>query len=266
MPHSIVIRDVLERLTADVGPIDPTVDKLDPGDPDAAVKGIVTAFAATWHVVERAIALGANLIVSHEGIFFSHRGKEEWLKHDPVYREKAKLLQDAGIAVFRYHDYAHRRQPDGITEGLIEALGWQAYVEKQLPAAAILEIPPMHAQEAAEYAKTRLGIPYVRVAGDLAALCKRVGVLVGYRGGGATAIPLFENERLDLIVAGEGPEWETPEYVRDAARQGRGKALVMLGHAESEAPGMKALAGRLAAAFPELPVHFVEDLPVFRII
>ena len=37
-------------------------------------------------------------------------------------------------------------------------------------------------------------------------------------GGGALAIPYFEAEHLDLIITGEGPEGETPEYVRDAPR------------------------------------------------
>ncbi|MNW69316.1 NIF3 (NGG1p interacting factor 3) [compost metagenome] len=79
-------------------------------------------------------------------------------------------------------------------------------------------------------------------------------------------IPLFEQDGLDLIIAGEGPEWETPEYVKDAAAQGRNQALIMLGHAESEAPGMKLLAERLSQQFLGLPVHFVQDRPVFQII
>ena len=96
--------------------------------------------------------------------------------------------------------------------------------------------------------------------------CERVGIMVGYRGGGELAIPLFLNEHVDLVIAGEGPEWETPEYVKDAVYQGRNKALIMLGHAESEAAGMKYLADALSSQFPMLPVHFVEDRPVFQIV
>jgi putative NIF3 family GTP cyclohydrolase 1 type 2 len=111
--------------------------------------------------------------------------------------------------------------------------------------------------------KRRLGLSVVRVSGDLDAPCRRIGLLVGYRGGGANAIPLFEQERLDLVICGEGPEWETPEYVRDAARQGRARALIVLGHAESEAAGMRLLARRLAAAFPHIPVRCADEEPVF---
>jgi putative NIF3 family GTP cyclohydrolase 1 type 2 len=91
-------------------------------------------------------------------------------------------------------------------------------------------------------------------------------VLVGYRGGGALAIPLYEQDSLDLVIAGEGPEWETPEYIRDAVHQGRSRALIMLGHAESEAPGMKYIAERLSVQLPGVPVHFVKEQPVFHIV
>lgn len=79
-------------------------------------------------------------------------------------------------------------------------------------------------------------------------------------------IPLIQNEQLDLIIAGEGFEWETPEYIRDAVQQGKSKALIMMGHAESEASGMKLLADRLAERFPELSVRFVNEKPVYTVI
>jgi len=90
--------------------------------------------------------------------------------------------------------------------------------------------------------------------------------MAGYRGGGTHAIPLIEKHRLDLVLCGEGPEWETPEYVRDAVRQVRSKALITLGHAESEAAGMKLLADRLQARYPGLPVRYIAEEPIFRIL
>jgi len=46
----------------------------------------------------------------------------------------------------------------------------------------------------------------LRVTGDLSASCTRIGILVGYRGGGQNAIPLFEGEGVDVAITGEGPE------------------------------------------------------------
>lgn len=261
---TIIIQDILNQLMEPIGRLEVTVDTLKSGDPLAEVKGIATTFMATHHVIQQAIDMGVNLLITHEGTFYNHHDHIESLSNDPVYREKQKLIDESGIAIFRFHDYWHRYLPDGIMAGLIQALGWQSYVTENKPASSILTIPAMTVKEIAEYAKSKLGISFVRVAGDVSMTCSRVGLLAGYRGGGAMAIPLFENEQLDLIISGEGPEWETPEYVRDAVYQGRKKALIVLGHAESEEPGMEYLADRIQAMFPSIPVHFLKEKQVFQ--
>ncbi|MMZ65710.1 hypothetical protein D1872_281350 [compost metagenome] len=58
-------------------------------------------------------------------------------------------------------------------------------------------------------------------------------------------------------MIGEGPEWETPEYVGDSIAQGMGKVLFLLGHAVSEGPGMEAIARGLQDDFPDVPVHYI---------
>ncbi|AHA58143.1 hypothetical protein M493_09737 [Geobacillus genomosp. 3] len=77
---------------------------------------------------------------------------------------------------------------------------------------------------------------------------------------------MFEQEHLDAIIYGEGPEWETPGYVRDAVHQGRRKALIVLGHAESEEPGMRYLAEWLGLQFPDVPIHFIQETPLFQVV
>ncbi|OMD90812.1 transcriptional regulator [Paenibacillus odorifer] len=263
---SLTIRAILKDLMGTVEQVEGTVDILNSGEPETEVTGIITAFSATQNIVEQAIALGANLLITHEGVFYSHHAANEWLEGDPVYHAKKSLIEHSPIAIFRYHDYWHRQEPDGIMMGLLRELDWSDYVEEQQAAATILTIPAMTVMEAAQYIKSKLGISYVRAAGDLSLSCKRVGILVGYRGGGMMAIPLFNDHNLDLIIAGEGPEWETPEYVRDAGHQGRSKALIMLGHAESEAPGMKYLAEILADKYPMLPTRFIAEQPIYQMV
>ncbi|WP_028610117.1 Nif3-like dinuclear metal center hexameric protein [Paenibacillus harenae] len=262
---TIRISDVISKIMEPVGPLAHTVDGLEAGEPDSEVRGIVTTFMATQEVIEQAVAAGANLIISHEASFYCHQNPII-SDHDPVYAEKLKLITESGIAIYRCHDYVHRYNPDGITAGLLRALGWDSVVDEHKPAAAIVTIPAMTVRETAEYVKGKLGISYVRTVGDLSAVCTRIGLSVGYRGGGALSIPLFEQEKLDLIITGEGPEWETPEYVRDAAHQGKKKALILLGHAQSEEPGMKALAARLEGDFPDIRVRFISGKHSFQII
>lgn len=258
------VQEVLDKLMEPVGTIENTVDTLKSGSAEMEVTGIGVTFMATQHCIRQAVEQGLNLIISHESAFYSHWDKMQ--AEDSVYVEKQKLIEDSGIAVFRFHDYCHRYQPDAITRGLAEALEWESYITAEQSASTILSIPERSVKDIAEYTKSKLGIDYVRVTGDLSMPCSKIGLLVGYRGGGALAIPLMDKENLDLIICGEGPEWEMPEYVRDAVSQGKKKAAVVLGHAESEVPGMRYLAHSIQEMFPGTPVKFLEDSPIFKVI
>ena len=68
-------------------------------------------------------------------------------------------------------------------------------------------------------------------------------------------------ERLDLLLAGEGPEWETPEYIGDAAAQGRNPSMLLLGHAASEEPGMACAAKLLRELFRRFPYIIYRPCP-----
>ncbi|WP_458126663.1 Nif3-like dinuclear metal center hexameric protein [Paenibacillus sp. Z3-2] len=261
------VQDIVLHLTDNIELPENTVDQLITGSLAQRVTGIIIAFMPTQHVIEQAIKHGANLIIAHESPFYNHHSHTDWLASDPVYVHKRKMIDEASISIYRCHDIIHRFQPDGITEGLIKALRWSPYVEQRLPEADILSLPEgQTVQAVAQHVKSSLGIDYVRVAGDVKTVCQRVGVLVGFRGNGHVTIPLIKHNQLDLIIAGEGFEWETPEYIRDAVQQGQSKALIMMGHAESEASGMKLLSDRLAAHFPELTVRFAGEKPVYTVI
>ncbi len=254
--NSIVISEVIEK---------ETVDKLEFGDPRTFVKGITVTFLATQEVIEKSIELGVNFIISHEGIFYSHISNMGFLESDPVVQYKLKTIESNNLAVFRLHDNIHRRHPDSIMVGLLKCLNWESYEVIRQTTYSVLDIPKKTLLEVIEYVKKILNVQYLRFVGDLSMECSRVGILVGYRGTGQMAIPLFHKENLDLLIYGEGPEWGTPEYVRDAIQQGRQKALIVLGHAESEKPGMEYIANIIREKFPNIPVHYISQPPIFRI-
>lgn len=259
----ITIEEVIERLTRPVGVIENTVDTLKFGSLGMEVTGIAVSFMPTYNVIKKANEMGTNLLITHEGVFYSHWDNDEF-EHRPVYDDKYKLINDSGIAIYRFHDYWHRYQPDGIMQGLLQSLEWESYVEKNQATATVLTIPSMTVKEIAAYVKRKLGIDFVRSVGEISMPCTRIGLLVGYRG--SNAITLFENENLDLVIYGEGPEWETPEYVRDSICFGKDKSLIVLGHAESEEPGMKYLTEVLDGIFPSIPIHFVPVQQNFQVL
>lgn len=261
----IAVRDVIEEIIAPVGRLANTVDQLIFGSYDQEVTGIVVTFIPTVKVLQEAIDRGANLIITHENVFYHHHNAEKY--HDTkIYQEKLKLIEQYELAIFRCHDYIHRYKPDGITKGLVKALNWGSYVREHLPIASIVEIPGKSLREIAVYVKKELKIDFLRYMGDLDMICSKVGIFVGYRGVGDNVIPLSERYNLELIICGEGPEWETPEFIRDSIQLGGNKAILILGHLESEQPGMQFFAQRLQDSFKEIPVYFIPENGCFQII
>lgn len=242
-------------------PFDDTVDTLKSGDSSYAVKGIVTTFLASCEVLQKAIGLGANVIITHEPTFYNHPDKTDWLKDDPVYQAKRKLIEDHQLVVWRFHDYWHSHQPDGIMTGVLRALEWEKLTYGDWNNK--VRVPTLSLRELVAYLKAKLAITHVRVMGSPDFQCTNIGLMVGSPPGEWQMRLL--NEDIDVLVAGEINEWETPEYVRDALFQNRHKALIVTGHALSEEPGMAYLVEWLRARFPEVPITHVPTSDPFRV-
>jgi hypothetical protein len=75
--------------------------------------------------------------------------------------------------------------------------------------------------------------------------------------GGHWQMRYLREAQPDVLVCGEIHEWETSEYVRDAQRQGRQVALLVIGHAPSEEAGMAWLVEWLRPRFPDLAITHV---------
>ena len=96
----------------------------------------------------------------------------------------------------------------------------------------------------------------MRVVGDPSLHVTHIALRVGAPGEKAQ-IEALEHPGTEVLVTGEASEWETVEYVRDAALQGRPMALILLGHDASEEIGMQPFAARVQQLFPQLPVAFI---------
>ena len=101
--------------------------------------------------------------------------------------------------------------------------------------------------------KKNLAIDQLKYIGDLAQPCTRI-VLSPGAAGGRKQIGWIEQYMPDVFICGELNEWETSEYIRDARYQGKKIALVVLGHAVSEEPGLQWLVPVLQKKIPGIPV------------
>ncbi|GAB2564787.1 Nif3-like dinuclear metal center hexameric protein [Spirosoma areae] len=235
-------------------PFAKTVDTLKSGSSSQTVTGIVSTMFATTEVIEKTIAAGANFIIAHEPTFYNHADETDWLQTDDVFRHKHELLTKNGIAVWRFHDYWHAHRPDGIRTGMLAALGWENYMDAQKPSLLTVPATPLH--QLITHVKAKLGIKLVRVVGDTAQICQRVLLMPG-ASGGRNQITSIEQIKPDVVLCGESSEWETPEYVRDARRQGQKLSLVVLGHIMSEAAGMEWLVPWLKPQLPGVTITYI---------
>uniref|UniRef100_UPI0032176A35 Nif3-like dinuclear metal center hexameric protein n=1 Tax=uncultured Draconibacterium sp. TaxID=1573823 RepID=UPI0032176A35 len=235
---------------------DKTVDTFKAGDPKSEIKGIAVCMFADMITLQKAVEAGCNFIITHEPIFYSHLDQTESLTKDPVYLEKKKFIDDNQLVVFRFHDHIHSTTPDGIYEGMLNKLGWKKYMVNE--SYFHFEMPETRLSDFAATLKTTLGLKTVRVIGKQNMKFTKVGLAVGAPGG-AQHIKMLGGSDVEVMVAGEAPEWETYSYVNDAVTQGKNKAVIFLGHVKSEEAGMEYCAEWLREFIKDTPIHYIAN-------
>jgi putative NIF3 family GTP cyclohydrolase 1 type 2 len=273
MEKFMKIREIVDRMICKTGvtplPPEKTCDKLMVGDFDREVSKIAVTFMATVDVIKKAAAMGVDLIITHEPTWFTGEDSTEWLEGDPVYLKKKELIEQTGVAIWRFHDHMHMDAVDGIMRGFDEEVGWGKYRMK--PDVDLLggkgdfcyQIPKTDLRGLCAFFKEKLSMDVIQIIGDPEMKVERVGVLPG---GGSLGIfseyhpmQIMRNRELDVIVCGEILEWRLPAYVRDAFQLGISKAILVLGHERSEEPGMKHLVEWMSDVTGEIPVVFIDS-------
>src|SRR5512145_2693108 len=104
---SFTIQNAIDTIVTSIpgAPFPDTVDVIKAGDARQNLTGIVVTFLATCDVIEQAIQLGANLIITHEPTFYNHFDSTDWLNHHPTYTAKRRLVEENGLVIWRFHDY-----------------------------------------------------------------------------------------------------------------------------------------------------------------
>lgn len=245
-----IIRIILQEVKVD--PIPDTIDTLKYGNPETIVTGIISTMFPTVAIIEKAAALNANLIIAHEPTFYSGLDRTEKLKDNAVMKQKKALLDKYGIVIWRFHDYSHTTRPDMILEGFNRKMGWISGTE----ADPIIHIPAVSLQTLIAQLKKKLSISHVRIMGDLSRSCSSIALLPG-AWGVDKHVEYTEKYKPDVLIVGEQVEWETTEYFRDGRKMGLQTALVILGHAVSEEPGMAYFAPWLEPKVPGLKVTHI---------
>lgn len=250
-------RDIISKLYGEkpesVSP--QSCDCLKAGDPEKEVHTAAVTMFATADVIRRAAEMKADMIITHEPLYYRHMDDAE---NEMLVERKRRLLEENGITVYRYHDHPHYSRPDIIIEGEIRKLnlgGTVKYTDRFGVADIILD-EPKTAAEIAEICRKNLNIDRVRIAGAADIKSDKVTFTPGALGNAV----LDELRRPDsqIVICGETCEWAICEYARDCCQFGINKSLIPLGHAVSERDGMEYTAELLRDMFRDLDVRYID--------
>ena len=258
IPASKIIETIIRNTGSPTIPN--TVDVIKEGSPDTPVKGIITTMFATMEILKQAVSRNCNLIIVHEPLYYNHLDETKQFQKDPVFLEKQRYIRDHKLVIWRFHDYIHSMKPDGVEMGMVAKLGWKNYTvngrldQFKLPETTLKELAENLKQTFPRYTFYIIGNPGMKLT--------NVWMAAGAPGS-TYHIELLEKDNVEVLLAGESPQWETYEYARDAVNQGRKKAVIFLGHVASEESGMDYCASWLKSFIKEIPVSYVESGPSY---
>lgn len=257
--HTVTVRDVaawLAALSEDRYP----EDGLLAGDEGMAVRGAVWCWMANGAVRARARAIGANVVVTHESVWFETRNRdagcpppEEWA----VNVEARRFQRETGTAFIRCH-----RGLDAhcVPEAFEKVVGLPTPVvregHKGYCFTRIYDLGPVTFGSLTEQLKCRAGLRMVRTSAcDAGRVVRRAGL--GWGGVGLSTniqyLELLRRHGAEVVIGGEVDEYAV-EYYRDSAME-----WIEIGHYASEFPGVREGAREMAAAFPGVRVECFED-------
>jgi putative NIF3 family GTP cyclohydrolase 1 type 2 len=260
--NKITAEQIISTIIKNTGSpvIQNTVDVIKEGDQKTPVTGIITCMFGTMDVLKQAVAKNCNLIIVHEPLYYNHLDETKMLQNDPVFQEKKKFINDNKLVIWRFHDYIHSMKPDGIETGMVNKLGWKDYLVKGTSNQFVM--PEMTLNDLLKNLKHVFPKNAFYVIGNPDMKLTNVRLAVGAPGS-ARHIGLLEDKNVDVVVAGEAQQWETYEYMRDAVDQGRKKAIIFLGHINSEEAGMEYCCTWLKSFINDIPVFYIEKGPSF---
>lgn len=221
------------------------------GDPQAEVQGILVCFMATCDALQRARQEGCTLVICHEDPFLPYEGLQGFPQTAltwTVNRRRLREILEGSLTVLRLHGSLDRWL---VFEAFREALGLPAEGEGE-GYERIFLVEPAPLGEWVRRAKAALGVPQVRVVGELERPVSRIGLPWG---GMALFVNIGFVERLiqrgaDLLIGGESDDYAL-RYMADA-----GVAFIETGHSISENLGLERFACLLQEGLPQIPVRF----------
>lgn len=221
------------------------------GRAEQEVDTVLFALDVTEPVIDEALSLGADLIITHHPLMFSPRRRLT----DEDYEGRLLLrLAREGISLIAAHTNLDQA-PCGINDTLAELCGLQDVAGDAYFRCGFLS-EPVSAGEYAAFLSGRMNTA-VRLMGPEDAMVRKVGLSSG---GGSDSWTLADETRCDAFISGE------IKHHLALAMADRGIVGLECGHFATEFPGIAALAAALQNAVNTVECNlriFVSDLSAY---
>jgi dinuclear metal center YbgI/SA1388 family protein len=221
------------------------------GSPSAEVSAVLLALDVTEAVIDEAVALGAQLIITHHPLMFSAR--RQMTDEDYEGRLIRRLVRE-DISLIAAHTNLDQA-PCGINDTLAELCGLTEITGEGFFRSGLLP-EAMTAAACAEELGRRLGT-VVRLMGPEDAVIRRIGLCSG---GGSDEWASAVRTGCDAFLSGE------IKHHLALALADRGIVAFECGHFATEEPGMEVLAVALQKALPALECNvrvYVSEVPAY---
>ena len=239
-----------------------TVDTFKAGDPATEIRGIAVGWTSYSWALERALALGCNVFITHEPTYYEHRDNDPAIFRFDGPRRKRQWVEENEMVILRCHDMLDQLPEIGIpdTWGDFLALGKAVDGDDYL---RVYSVDNMTAGEVARHVAARvrpLGQDAVQLIGPVDKVVNRICTGTGAETPFQTYLEKFQ---ADLAVCTDDGMW----YWRDGAFAiDHDIPIIVVNHAVSEEIGMKVLAEHLQAQFPDIPVHHIPQRCMYRLV
>lgn len=270
MPSDVVTGWDLHQIFAALNPNAKTAPRLAPADPpptcdgvicgslDTPIRSVMVCWMLTSANVQRAQALGANAILTHEPTFYTHWDLQRQYDNAPYVAARRDEIDKLGWLVYRVHDCWDLFPDYGVADRWAAALALGPRLGEKSGTCVYEYTAPMPQPDFARRMAAALGVEGVRLAGPDRPV-KRVALGVGAWGGWHHLLA-GADLGADIFVTGETCEWQVVRYAGDADLP-----MMVVGHNDSEEPGLKGLADWLAPQV-SVPVRYVRTDSCYRVI
>lgn len=239
-----------------------TVDTFKAGNPDDEVKGIAVGWMSYIYALKRALELGCNMFITHEPTYYDHYddiSKNEQLE---IVRNKKAFIEQNRIIILRCHDLWDKYPGEGISDSWGDMLGFG----KPIAGEGYFHVYEVEGNTSGEIARKVAGI--LKHTGQNAVQLigpdnKEVRTIAIGTGAATPFLHMVQTYNVDMTICSDDGFC----YWRDGALAiDMDFPVLVVNHAVSELNGMKRLAQHLSRKYPEIPVHYIDQSCMYKLV